>query len=152
MLAPRVVLDTNVVLSALLFRHGRLSALRLAWQGGRCVPVVCAETLSELTRILGYAKFRLTEDDVRAALALYLPYVEACPLPPAQHRDVAHMPACRDPKDQIFLELAFHAKARLLLPGGGVLRIRPEPAKPPLKLSIPPPLDFLNALNLPASP
>ncbi|MDQ1302499.1 MAG: putative toxin-antitoxin system toxin component, family, partial [Pseudomonadota bacterium] len=30
---PRVVIDTNLVLSALVFAGGRLAPLRLAWQG-----------------------------------------------------------------------------------------------------------------------
>ena len=37
---PRVVLDTNVVLSAILFKHGRLAALRQAWQAALCMPLV----------------------------------------------------------------------------------------------------------------
>jgi predicted nucleic acid-binding protein len=31
-----VVIDTNLVLSALVFAGGRLAPLRLAWQGQRC--------------------------------------------------------------------------------------------------------------------
>jgi hypothetical protein len=35
---PRVVLDTNVVLSALLFGGGWAARLRTGWQSGRFVP------------------------------------------------------------------------------------------------------------------
>ena len=35
---PRVVLDTNVILSALLFRSGRVSWIGDAWKGKRLIP------------------------------------------------------------------------------------------------------------------
>lgn len=59
MIAPRVVLDSNVVLSALLFSRGRLAWIRAAWQGGRFVPLASKPTVEELIRVLGYPKFRL---------------------------------------------------------------------------------------------
>jgi len=37
---PRVVIDTNLVLSALVFAQGRLGALRHAWQGAHCQPLL----------------------------------------------------------------------------------------------------------------
>ena len=54
---PRVVLDTNLVLSALVFSHGRLGPLRRAWQAGLCMPLVSAVTAAELLRVLQYPKF-----------------------------------------------------------------------------------------------
>lgn len=44
----RVVLDTNIVLSALLFTSGRLAWIRHAWQGRQLQPLVCRETVNEL--------------------------------------------------------------------------------------------------------
>lgn len=55
-----MVLDTNVVLSALLFGSGRLSALRVHWQAARMLPLVSKATVQELLRVLAYPKFRLT--------------------------------------------------------------------------------------------
>jgi putative PIN family toxin of toxin-antitoxin system len=107
----RVVFDTNVVLSALLFTHGRLSWMVGHWQAGKCVPLVSHEAAAELTRILTYSKFRLTADEQLEALASYIPYCEAveianfCPI------------LCRDPKDQPFLDLAHSGKADLLVTG-----------------------------------
>jgi predicted nucleic acid-binding protein len=40
-LTPRVVLDTNVILSALIFSRGRFAWLREAWKNGRIRPFVC---------------------------------------------------------------------------------------------------------------
>lgn len=53
---PRVVLDTNCVVSALLFSRGRLAWLRRAWQSGRVVPLVSRGTATKLIRVLAYPK------------------------------------------------------------------------------------------------
>jgi len=72
----RVVLDTNTIVSALLFRNGRLSWLRRAWQFGDQVPLVCNGSISELLRVLSYPKFRLGEPEIRDLLGDFLPYAE----------------------------------------------------------------------------
>ena len=48
----RVVHDTNVAVSALLFRAGSFAWLRGAWSAGTVVPLVCSATLAELVRVL----------------------------------------------------------------------------------------------------
>ena len=48
----RVVLDTNAVVSALLFEHGRLTWLRDAWSAGRILPLIDPSCLDELLRVL----------------------------------------------------------------------------------------------------
>ncbi|MGH7963531.1 MAG: PIN domain-containing protein [Candidatus Binatia bacterium] len=53
----RVVLDTNVVLSALLFRTGRLAWIREAWSDGPLSPIVSRETGAELMRALACSNF-----------------------------------------------------------------------------------------------
>ncbi len=111
--AQRWVLDTNVVLSALIRPGGVSGRLRLAWQAGLFTPLVDARTAAELIRVLAYPKFRLTSDEQHDMLADYLPWAEtvavARPPPPT--------PACRDPYDLPFLQLAFTAKAEALVTG-----------------------------------
>ena len=70
---PRVVLDTNVVLSALLFRGGPTAQVRAAWMSARFVPLASAATAQELMRVLAYPKFKLTADEQHDLLADYLP-------------------------------------------------------------------------------
>jgi putative PIN family toxin of toxin-antitoxin system len=111
--APRVVLDTNVVLSALVFAQGRLTPLRLAWQQAHCRPLVSAATAAELMRALAYPKFKLSHEEQQEILADYLPYCTAVRIsarPPG-------IPACRDPADRPFLELAAAGKAQYLVTG-----------------------------------
>ena len=109
----RVVLDTNVVLSALLFTAGRLKWLRHAWQQQHLQPLVCKETASELMRVLAYPKFKLTALEQRDLLADFLPYADVVELPTPW----PDLPACRDEKDQVFLVLAHVAKADALVTG-----------------------------------
>jgi uncharacterized protein len=111
--ARRVVFDTNTVLSALLFVNGRLVPLRTAWQSGELTPLLCAQTVEELLRVLAYPKFKLTSEECDELLADYLPYGEV--VAPWQTRPA--VPKCRDEKDQIFLELAAAGSAQWLVTG-----------------------------------
>ena len=75
---PRAVLDTNVVISALLFAGGGTARLRHAWQAGRLLPLLSTATAQELMRVLAYPKFKLTAADQQELLADYLPWAEVC--------------------------------------------------------------------------
>lgn len=108
-----VVLDTNVVLSALLFSSGRLAWLRRAWQRRQLQPLVCRETANELLRVLAYPKFKLTAQEQQELLADFLPYADIVELPTPW----PDLPACRDEKDQIFLVLARVGMADALVTG-----------------------------------
>lgn len=110
---PRVVLDTNLVLSALVFAGGRLDALRRAWQGGGFTPLASRETAAELVRVLAYPKFRLAPADQQVLLADYLPYCETVKIPAPKPQ----VPTCRDPFDEPFLLLAAAGKADALVSG-----------------------------------
>ena len=110
---PRVVIDTNLVLSALVFSQGRLSPLRLAWQGERCYPLVSTVTAAELIRVLAYPKFKLSAADQQELLADYLPYCTTVRMPPK----LPATPVCRDKFDLPFLQLAVTGKADFLVSG-----------------------------------
>lgn len=110
---PRVVLDTNVVLSALVFRGGPAGRVRAGWQSGRFVPLASTATAQELVRVLGYPKFMLSVDEQEELLADVMPWVEVVRIPdppPAA-------PACRDPFDLPFLHLALAGRAQALVSG-----------------------------------
>jgi putative PIN family toxin of toxin-antitoxin system len=109
----RVVLDTNIVLSALLFTSGRLAWIRRSWQGQQLQPLVCRETVNELLRVLAYPKFKLTADEQKELLADFLPYADVVELP----KPWPDLPTCRDEKDQVFLVLAQAGHADMLVTG-----------------------------------
>ena len=111
--AVRVVLDTNVVLSALVFRGGAAAQVRQAWQRGLVLPLASTATVQELVRVLAYPKFRLSPAEQDELLADYLPYAETVriPEPPPM------VPECRDLLDLPFMHLAVTGKAQVLVSG-----------------------------------
>ena len=78
---PRVVIDTNLILSALVFAGGRLTPLRQAWQAQRVLPLVSRATVAELIRTLAYPKFRLAAYEQEELLSDYLPYCKTVRIP-----------------------------------------------------------------------
>ena len=109
----RVVLDTNVVLSALVFGGGQAGQLRRAWQAGAFVPLVSAVTVQELVRVLAYPKFALARAEQDELLADFLPYAQTVRIP----QPPPPVPDCRDPLDVPFLQLAVAGQAQRLVSG-----------------------------------
>lgn len=107
----RAVLDTNVLVSALLFT-GPPSQLVPAWQSGRLRPVLSAEILEEYLRVLAYRKFKLTDDEIHGLIEEdLLPFVDTMRTPPVT------VPSLRDPDDLKFIACAKAAKVRWLVSG-----------------------------------
>ena len=107
----RVVLDTNVVVSALVFTRGPAVRVRQAWHTGEVLPLASRATVAELVRVLAYPKFRLSAEDQVELLGDYLPAatVVSVPEPPPA------VPPCRDPHDLAFLHLAAAGRAYALV-------------------------------------
>lgn len=110
----RVVLDTNVVVSALLFRGGQAGRIRRAWQAEAFIPLVSTATVQELIRVLSYPKFKLDANAQQELLSDYLPWsCSVCVSNPASASGLK----CRDPFDLPFLHLALAGKAKALITG-----------------------------------
>lgn len=107
----RIVFDTNVVVSALLFGHGRSAWLRHLWS--EVTPLVSRDTVAELMRVLNYPKFKLNSDNIEALLGEYLPLTTVVEVPSA----INDLPNCSDPDDQMFIDLAYAGHADLLVSG-----------------------------------
>ena len=116
----RLVLDTNVLVSALLFR-ATASALFDAWRGGRFRLAVSEPILSEYARVLEYPKFRLTERETTAIMEqLVLPYCDRFQAPDQPR-------FCSDPDDDKFIHCALAARAAALVSGDrAVLSLGPH--------------------------
>jgi uncharacterized protein len=73
--APRIVIDTPTVVSALMFGGGEPGLLRQAWQARRCLPMVCESTERKLVEQLDnpsfgfsrYEQLQLFHDYIRYA-------------------------------------------------------------------------------------
>lgn len=107
----RAVLDTNVVVSALLF-SGPPSRLVAAWQSSRLRPVVSAAILNEYIRVLAYPKFKLTNVEIRGLVEEgLLPFIETVTVAPSA------VPGLRDPDDTKFIACAVTAGVRWVVSG-----------------------------------
>jgi putative PIN family toxin of toxin-antitoxin system len=111
-----VVFDTNSVVAALLFEHGRLSWLREHWRRDDVAVLVSRPTVEELIRVLAYPKFALDRSEIDALLADYLPFTESVVVAPQ-----ARAPKCRDKDDQMFVDLAIQGHADALVTGDRAL-------------------------------
>lgn len=107
----RVVLDTNVLISALLFR-GEVSRLAELWKQGRIIPVISQATFKEFKDVLAYPKFSLTESEIKTIIEdEILPFFEVVEI----QEEISG--ACRDPEDDKFIACALSASADYIVSG-----------------------------------
>lgn len=112
-----VVIDTNVLISVLLF-GGKLGSLRDYWRTRRIVPLVSKETFGELRRVLAYPKFRLTPAEISAIIEIeILPWFEVVEV----MEKIAGI--CRDPHDDMFFAVAVNGGAAFLITGDNDLLV-----------------------------
>jgi putative PIN family toxin of toxin-antitoxin system len=107
----RVVLDTNVLVSALLFT-GISSELVPLWQRRAITLLLSRAIMDEYLRVLSYPKFQLSETEIKSLIEEELfPYVDV--VNPRRRLRVVE----RDPSDNKFLECAIAGKARVIISG-----------------------------------
>ncbi len=107
----RVVLDTNVVVSALLFGGvpGKLVSL---WRSGRIEPLCSEEIVLEYLRVLAYPKFRLSESEID-----YLLKHEILPFFTVVYSPAGKLYISEDPADDKFIWCAVAGKAGAIVSG-----------------------------------
>ena len=111
----KIILDTNVLISSLLFR-GELSVLVPMWKDGAFIPIFSKETFAEFKSVLAYPKFKLTQDEIdRIIQEEVLPYFEVV--------DFTHpvFGVCKDRHDDKFLSCAVSERADMLVSGDRAL-------------------------------
>jgi putative PIN family toxin of toxin-antitoxin system len=107
----KVVFDTNVLVSALLFK-GELSQLVDLWKSSRIIPLFSKETFEEFRAVLAYPKFRLSPAEIRAIIEIdVLPFFEI-----VEGTD-AVSGICKDPDDDKFIACAVSGDAEFLVTG-----------------------------------
>jgi putative PIN family toxin of toxin-antitoxin system len=109
----RLVLDTNVLVSAAL-RNGSLPHRTLLKARMEGKLLASDETLAEFRSVLLRDKFDLDVDRVLRE-ELLEEYERLCTLVPIPN--TARIRACRDPKDDKFLEVAVHGRADAIITG-----------------------------------
>ena len=107
----RAVLDTELVLSALVLSGRASTALRRNWQSRRFTPLVSKATAGALIRALACPEFALTKSEQQDLMFDYLLFCEIVevPIPPPS------TPTVRSRFDASFLELAMAGRADCLV-------------------------------------
>lgn len=123
----KIILDTNIVLDLFVYRDPLQAILDKALQAGTLVWHATSAMRDELARVLDYpqvAKRRLqceqSIDSVLAQMDSLATFVEASPKAPY---------TCKDPDDQIFIDLACEHKCLLLSKDKAVLAMRSRLAR-----------------------
>lgn len=103
-----------MVMDLFHFRAPPLAELAQAISSDHVICLANERTLAELERVTGYPQFRLDDADRNNLVQRYRAHLTIVPVAPGD-ADLPPLPKCRDPDDQMFLELAQYAKADLLI-------------------------------------
>ncbi len=107
----RVVIDTNVVVSALLFggAPGKLVSL---WKTGSIQPLGSAAIFAEYLKVFAYPRFQLSEREIDYLISVeILPYFEIVAVEPGEPY------VGRDSEDDKFIWCALAGKAEGIISG-----------------------------------
>lgn len=132
----RAVLDTNVLISALISRLGAPAALVLRWLDGEFELVVSEQLLAELSRALVYPKLQARISPADSSVFIQLLRSTATV---TADSEIAP-PRSRDAGDDFLLALAESAAAILVSGDLDLLTLAPE-------LPVLSPADFLGRLG-----
>ena len=145
-LTPRIVLDTNVVMDLFHFVAPPLAPLIAAIESGAVVCLANDQTLAELERVTGYKQFKLDAAGRARVFETYCAYVTrvTTPIAPA----LPLLPRCRDPDDQMFLELALVGHADMLISRDNLVLQLAKARNRPCPFAILPPEAAMQRLQL----
>lgn len=111
----RIVLDTNASLALFAWEDPDCAALAAALRDGRLQAVANAATREEWLRVLSRDQLRLTAATRERAAQAFNARVRDVTALRVALPAAATLPRCRDPDDQMFLELAHAAAAGALI-------------------------------------
>ena len=110
----RAVVDTNILVRALIKPHGTVGPVLLRLRHGDYTLLYAQLLLEELVDVLNRPrireKYQLTDQDIQTVVGLILLRGE----PVASEKRIT---ACRDPKDDKFLEIAVAGGADVIVSG-----------------------------------
>ena len=136
----RAVVDTNILVRAIIRPHGSVGPVLLRLRQGEYTLLYTWESLEELIDVLNRPrirdKYHLTDGDIATVVGLIL--VRGEEVTPAERISV-----CRDPKDDKFLEIAVTGEADVIVSGDQDLLV----LHPFAGIPIVPPNAFLQMLD-----
>lgn len=137
----RAVVDTNILVRGLIKPQGTVGPILLRLRHGDYTILYAQSLLEELVDVLNRPrirrKYQLTDEDIQTIVSLILLRGEA--VTPEQR-----ITACRDPKDNKFLEVAVAGKADVIVSGDEDLLV----LNPFSGIPIVTPADFLSRLDI----
>ena len=138
----RVVVDTNVLVSAIILPESFVGQVFLHLQRGLFTPLYHFKTLMELIQVLSrrriQRRFNITAEGAQAIADLIVLRGELV-------TTWRHFELCRDSKDNIFLDIAFAGQADIIVTGDKDLLV----LHPFEGIQIITPRDFLQLLSKP---
>ena len=106
-----VVIDTNVIVSALLF-GGKPGELIRFWKTGQIQPLISKEITEEYLRVLAYPKFNLSEKEIGFLFNHeILPYFKAVRIKPGRWKTTIE----DDPSDDMFIRCAVSEMCKIII-------------------------------------
>ena len=132
----RVVIDTNVLVSALLFK-GVPGELIECWKQGQIISLTSKKIIAEFIRVLSYPKFKLSEEEINVILQQeVLPWFEVVEVRKRKPY------VLDDPDDDKFIWCGLAGKADCIISGDEhLLNLKPTP------IQVLTPASFLSALR-----
>jgi len=105
-----VAIDTNVIVSALLF-GGKPGELIRLWKTGQIQPLISKEITEEYLRVLAYPKFNLSEKEISFLFNHeILSYFKAVRIKPGRWKT-----AIDDPSDDMFIRCAVSGMCKIII-------------------------------------
>lgn len=111
----KMVLDTNVLLSGLMYPNGPPGRVVRAWREAQFALVLAVEQLSEIDRVLGYTKIRRILRWDRAMIERFLKQLYLRSEIVDISRVISTVP--RDPVDDFVLAMLIASEAECLVTG-----------------------------------
>jgi len=106
-----VVIDTNVIVSVLLF-GGKPGELIRFWKTGQIQPLISKEITEEYLRVLAYPKFNLSEKEIGFLFNHeILPYFKAVRIKPGRWKTTIE----DDPSDDMFIRCAVSGMCKIII-------------------------------------
>jgi putative PIN family toxin of toxin-antitoxin system len=110
----RAIIDTNILVRALIMPHGSVGPVLQHLRQGDYIMLYAPSLLAELVDVLSRPRIRtrygLSDEDIKTVLRLILLRSEAV-------TPTRTITACRDPKDNKFLEVAVAGQAEVIVSG-----------------------------------
>jgi putative PIN family toxin of toxin-antitoxin system len=108
---PRLVLDTNVILDLLVFKDPSTEPIRLLLDAKLVDALRTPASMAELIDVIGRPAFKLSQKNQETIVQVW--EISSRLL---EHTAIEPAPfTCRDPDDQVFLDMAYSIRPALLL-------------------------------------